>query len=341
MQMPMDILPVRNANLETGLNLGQSKRHSNADSISFDRHLENALGGQNRPTAYRPLNQTVENPDRPEVEEANISDDDHDEKLAIAVITQIKNDVVVIIEGDKESAAPPTKVDGIPDVEELLALQDGAREESFQDAKINTFEAVFTEAMQETAIPKETNITSEITNTSYTQVVAEQTAKMEEPSYKMAEDTQVKGDVTARMPEINAGFDEQEQNSQFTQNDKPSPLDNDNDHVPKRANDLQNSKPTDAPFEQSIDRSSDETKQNTEASAQTALPLADGIKPEQFTASQQIRQATFETPVTQDNLFEAMVSHLETMKTETQSKMTISLNPGMPRVSFCGRFSWR
>jgi flagellar hook-length control protein FliK len=56
-------------------------------------------------------------------------------------------------------------------------------------------------------------------------------------------------------------------------------------------------------------------------------PLSEGIKPEQFRAAQQMTQATISTPVKPENLFQEMISRVETMQNDTKSTMTIQLNP--------------
>jgi flagellar hook-length control protein FliK len=98
-------------------------------------------------------------------------------------------------------------------------------------------------------------------------------------------------------------------------------LENDNDNVRTKGQQQPG-------FSQALSSAREEvTAQQTTEQTAAQLPLADGIKPEQFTAEQQMKRTALDTPIKAENLFDEMVSRLETMQTEQTRTMTIHLRP--------------
>jgi flagellar hook-length control protein FliK len=125
-------------------------------------------------------------------------------------------------------------------------------------------------------------------------------------------------DVTARTPNTETTKQNiEETHSKSSEHGAPGPLENENDK-PIR--------------EESKSSNYDQTsykRQNKADTEQTNIPapLAEGIKPERFRADQLMRQATHETPVKAENLFQEMISRIDMMKTDAERTMTIQLKP--------------
>jgi len=127
------------------------------------------------------------------------------------------------------------------------------------------------------------------------------------------------GEVTARMPEIRTTDTQENKESnedEFSRNGNLSPLENKNDKTEKSGQ------------ENKLYKAVEEAAQNKpeEPVNEIVAPLSDGIKPEQFKATQQMQAAT-NAPVKAENLFQEMIDRVETMQSDTKSTMTIQLNP--------------
>jgi len=132
----------------------------------------------------------------------------------------------------------------------------------------------------------------------------------------------IKEEVTARMPDIRTS-ERQENNEskpEFSDNGGLSPLENENDKASVKGQ-----------KEKTYSETANAAQNNADAAkapaSDTLPPLTAGIKPEQFIAGQQMKQAATDVPVKRENLFEEMVSRIETMQTESSSTMTIQLKP--------------
>jgi len=130
------------------------------------------------------------------------------------------------------------------------------------------------------------------------------------------------GEVTARMPVIRTS--EQQENKEndtgFSKNGDLSPLENEND-----------AKPVEGQKEKTYSETEKTAKDKPEAVSEplgSALPITESIKPERFQANQQMKQAE-SAPVRTENLFDEMVSRIETMHAENQQTVTIQLKPEM------------
>jgi len=154
---------------------------------------------------------------------------------------------------------------------------------------------------------------------------------VEQPAAAKTEDTAVDttGDVTARMPikRTSEGQGNEGSNPEFSRKGNPGPLENENDAAPIRGQ-------KDRTYSETADVARNAAKNGRNAAEgvpepanNTPMPLAEGLKPEQFRADQQMKQTTLEAPVKAENLFDEMVARIETMKTDSQSKMSIQLKP--------------
>jgi len=267
-----------------------------------------------------------------------------DETLAAGMMGNQESNVF-ILEGDKESATLPetladTKAGAVnPDAAQNPAMAETktveAKPES--DKTVNPDEqiaqdTVFKPEVTDAATAKAP--AAQQADTIEAPIVAEQIKTTAAKSAKA--DTEAKpnsaldkaaGEVTARMPEIRTSErqETEEDNSEFSKNGDLSPLENENDDDDK----------DNAPVKGQKEKTYSGTEDNVRGAADAAKnhvhniapPLADGIKPEQFRADQQMRQATADRPVSKENLFEEMVSRIDTMQTDSARTMTIQLKP--------------
>jgi len=127
------------------------------------------------------------------------------------------------------------------------------------------------------------------------------------------------GEVPARTPNIRTSERQENegQSFRFSKNGDLSPLENGND-TPIAEGQKGKTYPETA-----------KAVQDTAAGAQDHInglppPLAEGIRPDQYRANQQMRQLA---PVRAENLFDEMVSRVSAAQTESRSVMTIQLKP--------------
>lgn len=135
------------------------------------------------------------------------------------------------------------------------------------------------------------------------------------------------GELAARTPEI--GISEQsdmenenDENREFSGSGSLSPLENENDAAPAKERKVKSY----SEAEEAVRNTAGTTEQQTPADA-IPPPLSAGIKPEQFQATQQMSRTLYEAPVRAENLFDEMVSRIDTMVTESRSSMSIQLKP--------------
>jgi len=129
-------------------------------------------------------------------------------------------------------------------------------------------------------------------------------------------------EVTARTPIIRTSEKQGNEgnNPSFSGKGDLSPLENENETAPVTGHKGKTFTDTVATV-----RNAAEGVQETVNNAPT--PLAEGLRPEQFRADQQMREATLNAPVKAGNLFNEMVSRIESMNTESTQAMTIQLKP--------------
>jgi len=243
----------------------------------------------------------------------NIEEDNTDEALAAGVMGNLQNEVVFILEGDitstttqkihvENTTAPPPEPEQIVIPEKSEAKQ----------------EAVTTETRE------------------YAQVAEAVNAEQSKPAnaeIKVDNNTGIFEDVMARKPDlgIQESRNDTDTSSKSFENGNPGPLENENDKTEIKG---QNTK-TYADTVNAINNAqNNETNNEAIASAQENQPvndilppLSEGIRPEQFQATQQMTQAALSAPVKTENLFQEMISRVEMMQNDTKSAMTIQLNP--------------
>jgi len=258
-------------------------------------------------------------------------DEKPDENLAAAAGAMgNQSQVVFILEGDKESATTPEiSVDTVTGSNVIVTETTDIPPET--GAPVFTLEAsneTSKQGAEETqrAIAGADNGAAQPAIVNATDV--KNAADTEKAYAADAQETGIgieggTGEVTARKPIIRTS--EQQENgknsSEFSNNGDLSPLENENDAVTAKGQ----KEKTYSGLENDIKKTAGET-QEPEINAQTP-PLAEGIKPERFQADQQMKQATANAPVRQENLFEEMVSRIETMQSGSRNAMTIQLKP--------------
>jgi len=127
------------------------------------------------------------------------------------------------------------------------------------------------------------------------------------------------GDVKARMPVARTSEQHEKDgnNPDFSKEGNLGPLENENNEAPVKGQKVKT-------FSDISGEVKNAAKDVPEPVSNSPAPLTEGIKPEQFRAEQQMRQAA---PVKTDNLLSEMVSRIETMKSESKNMMSIQLKP--------------
>jgi len=342
MQIPMEILSPTVIRADSG-NGGWNKSSQTGGS-SFDSVMESVL--EETPSQQLPASPT-QGSDETTTPENELSPDKPNEKeepdanLVAAVMTGIPHEVVIILERDMESATTPAvrvESDDLPE----LALKPEITAEKPEELKQTSDRTCETELTAPTksfgeAVKEASKQVKDSTQTQYAQTTetataetltkagtlpkAEMLTKAETAQADAQKIVKVSGEVTARTPEIRMSDLQgtQEQRSELSRKGDLSPLENDNVRTKGQQQ---------PGFSQALSSAREEvTAQQTAEQTAAQLPLADGIKPEQFTAEQQMKQTALDTPIKAENLFDEMVSRLETMQTEQTRTMTIHLRP--------------
>jgi len=240
---------------------------------------------------------------KPVIEE---SEDKTGETLAAGVMGNLQSEVVFILEGDSKSATTPeVSVENRIEPPETNQIVNPEIENEAKP-EINTTEA-----------PVQTTVGTVNAEASMTKPETANTEATIENS------TTTTGEVMARMPEIRTQDRQEntEQSSKDSEQGNLSPLENENDKTQVKGQ-----------KEKTYSDAADAVRSAVEDKAEIVTneitpPLSEGIKPEQFRAAQQMTEAALNTPVKTENLFQEMISRVETMQSETKSTMTIQLNP--------------
>ncbi|MCL2151608.1 MAG: flagellar hook-length control protein FliK [Oscillospiraceae bacterium] len=270
---------------------------------------------------------------KPDKEKVKVPDTD--EALAVAAMENGKQ-VVVILEGDEESATTPDIcVDNA-----MSAVLDAIVSHTDTDAEMLNPEAVefekptdtgtleetantaATETMANTAETGSGTATQAVTREEDIGNVGVKEASVQDAASVAGFSDGAEGEVTARRPF--AGESERHGNAannpNLSEKGDLSPLENENDEIPIRGHKDKTS------F--SLAASVKNAARAMPGSAFSAsAPLVEGLKPEQFKANQQMKIIARDPPVSQDDLISEMVSRIETIKTENQSIMSIQLKP--------------
>ena len=332
MQISMEMLAQNTTRADSGVGVRQKTLAVMNAIPSFERILEQSQ----KVTEYPVFSQGGKHRGRIDKEDSESMllkkpDEDIDEgESAITGVIENPNIVVIILDGNKETTTPDIAVQNVADID--------AKPEPAANAIAN--EAEFMPAATETRPEPETQdiaarsaeinateaITAEIhaiaNGTPVPSANAGNAAKVETVEINSANDAGATGETMARTPEIRP----QQQQGNERNDSEPSeksdlcPLENENDIRPLAAQ-------KEKAYSNKEDAARSAAQGVKEQINDMPAPLAQGLKPEQFRADQQMRQAIPDSPVKTENLFDEMVSRFETMQNENRSAMTIQLKP--------------
>jgi len=241
----------------------------------------------------------------------NNEEDNTEETLAAGVMGNLHNNVVFILEGD-------SKPETTPEIQALI-----------NEEPPETNQIVKPEINNEAKPEINTTVTTE--SPEYAKVAAEVNAEATMTKSEAANNNNsaitanTSDEVMARTPDLRTqdSQENKESNSQSSEKGNLSPLENEND---KQKVTGQKEK-TYSQAADAVKAAVEDKKEPAISTNEIAPPLSEGIKPEQFRATQQMTQAALSTPVKTENLFQEMISRVELMQNETKSTMQIQLNP--------------
>ena len=359
MQIPMEILSLITPRADTGADIRQkTPTTKKADSV-FDKILDES----HTAITYEKTTDTGKTDEMPEKEYIeSATRKKHDKEpgegdIFAAGAMGYHNAIVLILEGDKESAATPevdysvvqilgtsatadnaASAEIIADDEPELAYTDKtAGPPTYIDPDMNTEpdmkDAMGTKIAADTkAEPGAETKPDTVTAADVKIAVEENTSgdanAMAGPENNLTAnytDTGIEADraaveATEREPVIRASEQrENEDAPDFSESGYLRPLDNENGKISMKGQ------------KEKADSETGGAAENTARGAQEQMnsypvPLTESISPERFQADQQMRQAA-DTPVRTANLFDEMVSRIETMHTGNQQSVTIQLKP--------------
>jgi len=237
-----------------------------------------------------------------------ITDEDNtEETIAAGVMGSLQSNIVFILEGDNASAAAP----------EPIAINPAANNEP-PETTVNP--EITNEAKPENIIAKSPEYTQAAAN-------AEATMTKSETQETQANITNISDEVMARTPELRTqdSQENRDTNSKSSENGNLSPLENENDTSKTAGQKEKTYQDTAEAVKEALNSNN---KPDTIISTnEIPVTISEGIKTEQFQATQQMTQATLNAPVKPENLFQAMIDRVELMQNESKSTMTIQLNP--------------
>ena len=332
MLIPMEILSLMMTRTDSGANARQRAGPRIPEGSEFDKILGQTLKHSQselmepRTTEPPPMTSPVQ-PAKPQE-----SDDNSEICTAYAAgVMGNQTEVVFILEGDMESATEPEMRITATAPEAAPAAYDPA------PGPAVTMERPEPATVDAKPVPEEEEV--EVTkpvsardadkaqdaakNVERAGAATVETARPEqEPAKIEASNSGATGEVTARTPSIRTSERQgnEEKSSDFSGKGDLSPLENDNDTSPVKGQKGKTFSDTVAAVRNAAE-GIQETVNNAPA------PLAEGIRPERFKADQQMKQVSLSAPVKTENLFDEMVSRLESMKTDSQRVMTIQLKP--------------
>ena len=338
MQIPMEILSLI-PRADSGAEMRQKTTTAAKTDNIFGKFLNESRAAMNTGKTTETTDDAGKLPADEEIEtrppKKPDKDSPPDETLAAGVMGY-PNTVVFILEGDKESATTPEDtIDTLP-IAEVSTIENAAppapppADEPPDDSGYAEAEAD-AESAQQTATAG--NTAQEAITAPDVQAAVEEntpagmnkTAEADKAPASEAEDTGnepevTTGEVTARTPAIRTSEQrENEDEPDFSDSGDLSHLENENDKTHVKGH------------KEKTDSEADDTARNATAGAREQvnnipIPLAEGIKPESFRADQQMRRAA-EAPVRAENLFDEMVSRIETMQTGGLQTVSIQLKP--------------
>ena len=336
MQIPMDIL----SQMITRTDFGADTRQKKPAATKSNREFGNVLQESRKDVGNEKLKESNVNKDtrptdkdkkplatvKPETPD-KLKDNAGENETLAAEAMGYQNAVVFILEGDKESATTPEiAVDSIQATDTTTITEPVATAETEKDE-------VYTQPPEQTVTDANTEPNQSVANAgnaanaavgadtkTAADVKASDDIKKAVIAETAGENDSEAGEVTARMPAIRTS--EQQENKDndtgFSKNGDLSPLENEND-----------SKPVEGRKEKTYSEAEKTAKIESGGAQEpinNALPITESIKPERFQANQQMKQAA-DTPVRTENLFDEMVSRIETMNSESQQSVTIQLKP--------------
>ena len=329
MQISMEILSQITPRADSGAGVRQRAGPDNREGLRFDKLFNEAIGVSEG--KYTEIKKPKSESGTSKLPAEARAPDDKTEDASSAGAAGNPAMVVFVLEGDRESTIfPETRIDTaavstIP--EDLQGRNTGADFDPglARDSKPENTAAsppqfagdVLKEAMNN-GTP---DVNAAENRAAANGLAAEVAKKTEAPEINSGSETAgANGEVMARTPIRTSQREGYEDNkSDSSAYGDPRPLENENDSAPvkgqknKAFSDLVNN------------------LRKTDESAQPAnnapMPLAEGLKPEQFRADQQMRKELPDAPVKASNLFDEMVSRIDTMQSESRNAMTIQLKP--------------
>jgi len=323
----MEILARMMTRADSGTSVRQRAGPDAQDSFYFIQAMDKALGNaEPKPSDTNKKSDTsvVEKDTAPA--KPKITDEDIDSNGALAAgALGNQNVVVFILEGDKESAtildiaadaAVSAESDATGNRTGFVAESGFVAELNAEMFSINTEDEKSAEKTAQADEASKAGVQEGFGTENLKTAAGPDTTGIEDAVGSIARD------VTARMPtkRTSERQENEGENSAFSEKGNLSPLENENDAVPVKGQKEKTYTETESAVRKAAG-GAPETVNNT------PTPLAEGIKPEQFRANQQMRQATADSPVKAENLFKEMVSRIETMKSDSRSSMSIQLKP--------------
>ena len=335
MQISMELLSQMVSRTDSGAGAKTDKKEValtvSTANPSFKKILEDSRPVKEDPMMTERGNQRIEggnNRKKPDMPQK--PDDEEDMEIAAAGAAVNQAMVVFILEGDMESTTVPevpieAKAD-IGAVTQNTRLEDTGitlEHEQNPGSKLDEDVAEFKQVLEDAREVSASDVTTafqqtEKSDTRVTEANTGKPARTDNPEpIGPNENAGATGEVMARTPT--------NRTSQQTGNDDseygdPSLLENENDTAVVKG---QKGKT----YADAIRDALNEKNGASTGVEHATPPLAEGLKPEQFRADQQMRMAAPEAHVEAEKLFDEMVSRIETMQTDTKSAMTIQLKP--------------
>jgi len=299
----MEILSTMTTRTDSGSGVKQrSGSGIEENSSRFERMFEKELSKYEQKITDKSLNE-----DNGKALTVIDEEDNTEDAIAAGVMGNLQSNIVSILEGDSASATNLNIHAAVNEVQPEMN------------------QAVNPETTQETTQSANPEVANE--STTYAQAAANAEASMTKSEQTGAQiNTNISDDVMARKPELRTedSQENRDTSSKSSENGNLSPLENEND----KGKSIGQKEKTYQQTAEAVKNALNENKQDTIISAnEIAPPLSEGIKTEQFQATQQMTQATLNASVKPENLFQEMIDRVELMQNDTKSTMTIQLNP--------------
>ena len=353
MQIPMEILSLMTPRADAGAAIRQNAPAAKKADSAFDQILDESHAA----ITYEKTAETGKaggTPDREDTEPAIQKKPDKDPvegDILAAGAMGYQNVIVFFIEVDEESAdAPDVDADTIR-ITDTIAMDNGAASAeiiedaepeptySGKEAEPPVFTGAETKAEPDAiaaadtkTIPGAEMIPDAVTAADVKIAVDENTAE-DTTAAVYPEDAPIAYPVDAEIPIDRAAGEatvhkpvirmsekrENDDDADIADRGDLKPIENENEKIPMKGQ------------KEKAGSDAEDTAGNKAEGAQEQLinypiPLTESISPERFQADQQMKQVA-DTPVRAENLFDEMVSRIETMHTGNQQAVTIQLKP--------------